>query len=326
LTENHEIRWANVAARRLLNIQPDRDVGQRVDNLVRTPEFREFLYSDADQEELEIHSPVAPEIVLAVRLVRTGKNMKVLIAADMTQRVQLREMRKAFVADVSHELRTPLTVIKGYLELLHEDDKVPDDIAALLTQISTQSDRMQGIVNDLLRLSRIEGNALGENEGSIIDVPTLINSMIAPLYEMSDQHYIKIHLDPDLGLLGSENEIYSACNNLLTNAVRYTDPGTTIEVTWFMDDDGQAAYRVSDNGQGIEARHLARLSERFYRVDAGRSRDSGGTGLGLAIVKHAAQRHGGKLEIQSTPGSGSEFRISFPASRCVILQNNDSDT
>jgi len=185
--------------------------------------------------------------------------------------------------------------------MLREDDNIPNDIATILTQISTQSDRMQGIVNDLLRLSRIEGNALAEKEGSIVDVPALISAMIAPLNEMSEHHHIKLHLDPDLGLLGSENEIYSACNN-------------------------QAAYVVSDDGQGIEARHLARLSERFYRVDAGRSRDSGGTGLGLAIVKHAAQRHGGNLEIQSTPGSGSEFRILFPASRCVILQNNDPAT
>jgi len=319
LTESHEIRWANAAATRLLNIQPDRDLGQRIDNLVRVPEFREFLLSDSKQEELEIQSPVAAEIVLAVRRVRTGKNMMVLIAADVTQRVQLREMRKAFVADVSHELRTPLTVIQGYLEMLQEDNTLPESVAAQLTQIASQSDRMEGIVNDLLQLSRLEGNALGETEGSPVHIPTLLDSILAPLKETSEAHQFDMQVDNELGLLGSESELYSACNNLLTNAVRYTDAGTRISVEWRKNNSGSAVYTVSDDGPGIEARHLARLSERFYRVDAGRSRDSGGTGLGLAIVKHAAQRHGGILDIQSTPGSGSQFSIVFPAKRCIKL-------
>jgi len=300
LSEEHEIRWSNSAALTLLNIHPERDKGQRVDNLVRLPEFREFLLSDGGTEELEIPAPLAPEKVLAVRKVRTGKHMTVLIAADITQRVHLREMRKAFVADVSHELRTPLTVIRGYVEMLSED-------------------RMRGIVEDLLQLSKLEANRLGENEGQIVDISAMVVGMISALSDMSAHHTIELDVDSTHGVIGSERELYSACNNLLTNAIRYTDPGTLINVSWACDNDGGMSYTVLDNGPGIEARHVSRLSERFYRVDANRSRDEGGTGLGLAIVKHAAQRHGGSLNIVSTPGTGSKFQIDFPASRTTVL-------
>lgn len=321
LSEDHEIRWSNAAALNLLNIHPDRDKGQRIDNLIRIPEFREFLHSEEGAEELEIPGPVAHEKVLAVRKVRTGKHMKVLIAADITQRVQVREMRKVFVADVSHELRTPLTVIRGYLEMLRDDSNMDEETLNSLDQITVQSDRMRGIVEDLLQLSKLEGNLLGKSEGTVVNVSNMIESMIAPLNEISADHQITIQVDPSLQLMGSESELYSAFNNLLTNAVRYTDPGTKIQVVWDTDHEGSPRYSVSDNGPGIEARHLSRLSERFYRVDASRSRDAGGTGLGLAIVKHAAQRHGGVLNISSTPGTGSVFTITFPASRSVTYDS-----
>jgi two-component system phosphate regulon sensor histidine kinase PhoR len=319
LSEDHEIRWSNAAALALLNIHPERDKGQRVDNLVRLPEFREFLFSENSSEELEIPAPLAPEKVLAVRKVRTGKHMTVLIAADITQRVQLREMRKAFVADVSHELRTPLTVIRGYVEMLSEDESLDAGVHKSLEHISSQSDRMRGIVEDLLQLSKLEANRLGENEGRAVDVSAMIISMISAQSDMTKNHTFELELDSSQGVIGSERELYSACNNLLTNAIRYTDPGTLIKVSWIVNKDGGMSYTVTDNGPGIEARHLSRLSERFYRVDASRSRDEGGTGLGLAIVKHAAQRHGGTLNILSTPGTGSEFRIDFPPSRTTQL-------
>lgn len=320
LDKSFEIRWSNAAAQELLNIHPDRDRGQRIDNLVRQPEFREFLHNSSDQDELEMQTSGSPsDRVLAVRKVPTSKHMTVLIAADITQRVQVREMRKAFVGDVSHELRTPLTVIRGYLEMLRETDPLDPTVAEGLTQITAQSDRMRGIVEDLLQLSRLEGNPLAENEGDTLNVSAMIRSMVSTLHESNDNYLFEMDLDESLALLGSEREIYSACQNLLTNAVRYTDPGTRIEVRWQVDARGEAVYSVTDNGPGIEARHLARLSERFYRVDAGRSRDDGGTGLGLAIVKHAAQRHGGQLSIDSTPGSGSVFTITFPQSRALSL-------
>ncbi len=317
LNDDQEIRWSNSAAHALLNIHPERDRGQRIDNLVRMPEFRDFLYSDDDEDELETPSPTAPDRVLAVRKVRTGNHLKVLIAADITQRVQVREMRKAFVGDVSHELRTPLTVIRGYLEMLKDMDSLDSEASSYLHQITAQSDRMRGIVEDLLHLSKLEGNPLAEDEGETVSVSHMIESMVSALREVSPTHQFVLELDTGLALLCSENEIYSAFNNLLTNAVRYTQAGTRISVHWYLNEEGRSVYCVSDNGPGIEARHLSRLSERFYRVDAGRSRDEGGTGLGLAIVKHAAQRHGGSLNIRSTPGTGSEFEIVFPQSRTI---------
>lgn len=320
LNKDHEIRWSNAAALALLNIHPERDRDQRIDNLVRAPEFRDYLNADDDEGELEMSLPASPDRVLAVRKVPTGKHLTVLIAADITQRVHVREMRKAFVGDVSHELRTPLTVIRGYLEMLRENDALDPEAALCVQQISVQSDRMRGIVEDLLHLSTLEGNPLAENEGDTVSIHSMVVSMVDALKTVSPEHVFVLDLDPDLALRGSETELYSACNNLLTNAARYTEPGTTITITWRQEADGSAHYSVADNGPGIEARHLGRLSERFYRVDSGRSRDEGGTGLGLAIAKHAAQRHGGNLDIDSTPGSGSIFSLTFPASRTIILQ------
>lgn len=320
LDKSFEIRWSNSAALDLLNIHPERDRGQRIDNLVRHPEFREFLHNNSEQEELELPGTgSSSNRVIAVRKVPTGKHMTVLIAADITQRVQVREMRKAFVGDVSHELRTPLTVIRGYLEMLREHDSLDPTVTEALAQVTAQSDRMRGIVEDLLQLSTLEGNPLAETEGDTINVSAMVRSMVSTLHESNDKYHFDMDLDESLAMLGSEREIYSACHNLLTNAVRYTEAGTLIKVSWQLTDTGEAVYRVSDNGHGIESRHLARLSERFYRVDAGRSRDDGGTGLGLAIVKHAAQRHGGQLKIESTPGVGSDFTITFPQYRCVRL-------
>ena len=199
--------------------------------------------------------------------------------------------------------------------MLSEDASLDADVQKSLKHISSQSDRMRGIVEDLLQLSKLEANRLGENEGQAVDVSAMIVSMISALSDITTNHTIELNVDSDRGVLGSERELYSACNNLLTNAIRYTDPGTVIKVSWSMNSEGGMSYTVADNGPGIEARHLSRLSERFYRVDASRSRDEGGTGLGLAIVKHAAQRHGGTLNIISTPGTGSEFQIAFPSNR-----------
>ncbi len=314
------IRWCNPASGAMLNIHPERDLGQRIDNLIRNPEFGEFLSSDNDASEVELPGPVASDRVLAIRKVLKDNRMTVLIAADITQRVKVREMRKAFVADVSHELRTPLTVIRGYLEMLQEDDTIEPPVMDAVNELTAQSDRMRGIVDDLLVLSKLEANLLGEREGEIVNVAAMIRSMIGPLKKEASRHRFELNLDDSLAVLGSEREIYSACNNLLTNAIKYTGDGTIVSVSWQLDDNtGSALYEVSDNGPGIEARHLSRLSERFYRVDAGRSRQQGGTGLGLAIVKHAIQRHGGYLDIKSHPGSGSQFTAAFPANRVQLM-------
>ena len=320
LDNDHEIRWSNPAAQHLLNIYSEKDRGQRIGNLIRDPEFSEFLRETGENRDVEIQSPTAADRTLEVRRVPNANKMTVLIAADITQRVKVREMRKVFVADVSHELRTPLTVIRGYLEMLQEREDLDSDVQEALRELAAQSDRMREIVQDLLELSKLEANPLGENEGDIINMGAMLRAMVVPLRKESPEHIFALDIDDSIAILGSERELYSSCNNLLTNAIKYTDSGTTINVTWAAGEQGTAVYSVTDNGPGIEARHLSRLSERFYRVDTGRSREQGGTGLGLAIVKHAVQRHGGTLEIDSTPGMGSTFTAVFPESRVHTLQ------
>jgi len=315
LDRDNEIRWSNPAARQLLNIHPRRDLGQRINNLVRDPAFSDFLSNGNIDEEIEIAGPMTPEQTLVLRKVPNAKRMTVLIAADITQRVRVRNMRKAFVADVSHELRTPLTVIRGYLEMLQEYDNLPPDVMEALQEVSLQSDRMRGIVEDLLELSKLEASTLQENEGEPVAIAAMLKHMVSSLGNDASRHQFELRLDESMSLLGNERELYSACNNLLTNAIKYTGSGTTVTVRWEMNNEGMACLSVADDGPGIEPRHLSRLSERFYRVDSGRSRDQGGTGLGLAIVKHAVQRHGGTLHLESTPGSGSTFSALFPAER-----------
>jgi len=314
------IQWSNTAARSLLNIHEERDQGQRIDNLLRAPEMLHYLAQAEQGVEVEIASPVTEDKTLSIIKVKAGKGMTVLIARDITQRVKVREMRKTFVADVSHELRTPLTVIRGYLELILDDPQLNQRHRDALDNVQAQSDRMHHIVEDLLELSKLEGNPLGELEGEPIMVSSLLRNVSDSLSKtVAQEHHIDVNADDDLLLLGSESEIYSACSNLISNAIKYTKPGSRISVDWHLNQDGQPLLSVKDNGPGIEAQHLQRLSERFYRVDKGRARENGGTGLGLAIVKHASPRHGGQLLIDSIPGVGSTFTIEFPATRIASV-------
>jgi len=316
INEHRQIRWANASALSLLGVHPERDRGQRIDNLLRDPAMQAFLAQPAGSAEAEVAAPRAPEKTLAMSMTASGRNMFLLIARDVTQRVRIREMRKGFVADVSHELRTPLTVINGYLEVLLDDRTLPPSVQKALRQVDEQSDRMRHLVEHLLELSKLEGNPLGEDEGEPVMLASTITSIAQELGRSSPQHEFRIAVDPLLSVRGTHAELFSLCQNLMTNATRYTEAGTRITVTWALQPDGDAVFAVKDNGQGIELHHLPRLSERFYRVDRGRSRDNGGTGLGLAIVKHVAQRHGGELAIDSKPGSGSSFTVRFPAARC----------
>ncbi len=316
LDEHNQINWCNTAAHTLLNIKHERDRGQRIDNLLRAPDFQHFLSNSEHGVEAEITSHLNADKTLSLIKVTAGKGMTVLIARDITQRVRVREMRRAFVADVSHELRTPLTVIRGYLEALLDDDRLAEPHHKSLTQVAEQSERMHYIVEHLLELSKLEGNPLKEAEGDPVLVAQILRTITDALSNSSGKaHEFVLHVDEQLLLLGSENEVYSACSNLISNAVNYTAAGTQITVTWQLNEANNPELSVGDNGQGIEAHHLSRLSERFYRVDKARSRTAGGTGLGLAIVKHVAQRHGGQLRVDSQPGQGSCFHIEFPPSR-----------
>nr|MBX2886407.1 phosphate regulon sensor histidine kinase PhoR [Granulosicoccus sp.] len=316
LDEQRQIVWSNPAAESLLNINSQRDHGQRIDNLLRHPTFQELLATEDPDVEIELPSPMGAEITLGIRNVPAGRGMSVLIARDVTQRVKVRDMRKAFVADVSHELRTPLTVIQGYLELLQEDETLDAETQQGLDHVLKQSQRMHHIVEDLLQLSKMEGNPLADNEGDKIIAAAMIETIVTGLQRgMGKNHEFELDIEPTLCILGSESEIYGAFNNLIVNAVKYTNEESHIYIGWRTDDQGRAVFTVQDDGPGIEPRHLPRLSERFYRVDHGRSRERGGTGLGLAIVKHSAQRHGGQLLIDSTPGKGSVFSVEFPPTR-----------
>lgn len=325
LGDNLQIRWCNAAADELLGINRRRDGGQRIDNLIRLPEFHDFLQQVDPKAEIEIQSPRDPQIMLTMRKVPTDGGLSILTGRDITQRVRLREMRKAFVADVSHELRTPLTVVHGYHEMLLDDESLPKHMRAPLESANNQSSRMATIVDDLLTLSRLESSVLAEEEGNPVAVDDLVLSVITDIQQSTQKangevdkagHVFTRQTDSALLIRGKESEIYSACQNLIGNAVKYTNPGTEIQVNWGRTPTG-ASLSVIDNGPGFEAEHIPRISERFYRVDKDRSRDKGGTGLGLAIVKYIAQRHGGHLDVRSEPGVGSEFEIKFPTSRIV---------
>ena len=334
LDANNVIRWANAAARTLMEVRTERDRGTRIDNLIRDPEFQAFLNSAEPGSEIEMVAPANPTRMLACRRIPSGSGMSVLVARDVTQHLRLREMRKDFVDDVSHELSTPLTVIRGYTEMLLDSNSIDTELKLSIEKIDEQSDRMMHIVQKLLSLSRLEGNPLSEDEGDAVDISALIRSIVNDLSSTANSsHEWVLDLDDSLALRGSYDELYSVVQNLLQNAVKYSGDDSVITVRWAQDevldstaDVSQGATNtaeefagacivVRDNGIGIEARHLPRLSERFYRVDRARARESGGTGLGLAIVKHIAQRHGGQLIIDSVPGEGSEFSVEFPAQR-----------
>ena len=315
LGEHNEIEWSNRAARTLLGIRNPQDHGQRIGNLLRDPRFREYLkradYSDA----LDITSPLDENVELNIRVIPYGDGQHLLMARDTSSLRRLEAVRRDFVANVSHELRTPLTVITGYVESFEKED-LPDYVREGLDAVDRQSRRMLSIVQDLLLLSRLELEPVDPAAAEVVPVARMLEGLVEDARRLSGEqgHRIELHADPELGLRGVAGELSSAFGNLITNAVRHTPAGTRVRVSWQADDRG-ACMSVADEGQGIDRRHLSRLTERFYRVDSSRSRARGGTGLGLSVVKHALWRNGGTLEIESEPGRGSRFSCRFPAER-----------
>ena len=317
-----EIEWMNRAAGTLLGISGSDDLGQRVDNLLRNPRFRDYFYAEDYREALELVSPRDPKLVLSLRVVPYGEDKRLLTARDISEQARIRQMRKDFVANVSHELRTPLTVITGYLETLENDRDLPAEIIRRLAAVTKQTKRMNNIVEDLLTLSRLEARSLPMSECKPVLIAPLLAILVEDARKLSGEeaHELESEINPNLALNGRESELLSAFANLINNAVRHTPAGTRIEVKWFAN--GSAGYlEVKDNGPGIGVQHLTRLTERFYRGDPGRSRDQGGTGLGLAIVKHILQRHDAGLEIHSEISKGSCFQCHFPAERIVMVQH-----
>jgi two-component system, OmpR family, phosphate regulon sensor histidine kinase PhoR len=314
LSAQREIVWFNRQAARLLGLRRPVDVGLRIDNLIRSPEFAHYLHSDDFGLPLIIRPPVELDVFLALQVVPYGGGQSLLLVRDVTRQMRLEAMRKDFVANASHELRTPLTVITGYLDTLADDSTVDPAWQGPIRDMRAQAQRMNAIIEDLLELSRLESTD-GEAVREPIDVPRMLERLHRDALISPDRpRHVLLDLESGDGLFGSAHEIESAFSNLLFNALKYTMQDGTVRMRWWTDEEG-AHFSVIDSGIGIPAEHIPRLTERFYRVDAGRSRGQGGSGLGLAIVKHALQRHGGWLDVQSIEGKGSTFTCHFPQQR-----------
>lgn len=320
------VEWSNSAAKRLLGISHrDEEATKNILNVLPDEVFTVYLKSQSFEEPLDLHSPQNPAQALKITVTPFGQGQLLLTAHDVTESKRLQSARRDFIANVSHELRTPLTVISGYMEMLLFEEEDPA-IKNALESSHRQAERMKSIVHDLLMLSRLEME--GDEpmaEGFPVEIGLIIPNLVGDAEQLSDdkQHVFQQTVDSKLGLLGSEKELTSAFGNLIFNAVIHTPPGTAINVYWGRDGE-DARFVVADKGPGIEPKHLQRLTERFYRVDKGRSRESGGTGLGLSIVKHVVKRHEGVVEIDSTPGVGTRFICSFPASRVIEMEEPDA--
>jgi len=316
LDDEWRIKWFNDAARRFLNLTPSRDIGQSILNLVRAPAFKQYVRSAQFDGPVNFASPVDDSRTLTARLIAYGSGQYLLLLRDVTRLLRLEAMRRDFVANASHELRSPITVLSGYLETLSEAPELGSEWALPLREMQAQCRRMTNLINDLLELSRLETDETEASEATEVEVARLLDRIVQyAAVEYAQQHHIETRIDPDLVLLGVENELHSAFSNLLINALRYTDPGGRIVVRWGLDETRAAYFEVEDEGIGIEEKHLPFITQRFYRVDSSHSRKIGGTGLGLAIVKHVLQRHGAKLEVRSEPGKGSIFTCRFPHQR-----------
>ena len=319
LDADDRILWCNRAAESQLGLNGESDRGLLVANLVRLPRFAEFIANALPGESLQCSPLGRKDLDLSLEAIRFGKDRKLLICFDVTQIERVDAIRRDFVANVSHELRTPLTVISGFLEHLVEEPEAVEDAPAAevrhqLGMVSEQVGRMLRIVDDLLILSRLESETqmLREDE---FDVRDLIYDISSEARRLSGgRHSIVCEVVPAT-LKGSRDELHSAFSNLVSNAVRYTPEGGRIVLRWEMRDDGKGRFSVEDSGIGIAEEHIPRLTERFYRVDRGRSRESGGTGLGLSIVKHVLLRHQASLDIRSELGAGSTFSVELPAWR-----------
>ena len=316
LTEDNEIVTCNRAAKALAGLKRKKDRGQRVDNILRDPGLTKLLQADDKSETVEIASPVGGGMWLNCRVVPYGADQKLLLLRDVTERMRLSKMRRDFVANASHELRSPLTVISGYLDALSDDDEIPPGWTKPVEQMQGQAKRMRKILGELLELSRLEGSSTVKEEEPI-DVVALFESAQQAFEGHANIADIVVNADSKARLRGSAAEIETVIVNLLSNAARFTPTDGTITLTWRSGPDG-ADLIVSDTGEGIDPEFIPRLTERFFRVDKGRSREDGGTGLGLAIVKHVLARHDAELTITSEPGEGSEFCCSFPAERIVV--------
>ncbi len=312
LGANDEIEWANKAARTVFGLQSS-DKGQRIPNLIRFPDFIKYLKAKNYKSSVVLPSPVDNKIILEIRIVPYGVDLRLLIAQDVTQLKKMERMRKDFVANVSHEMRTPLTVLRGYLEtLLDMDDKLSPMLTSSFIQMQGQTDRMQHLVDDLLLLTRLETQ---QRKTQCVDIPALLSQIHSEGISLGSlPERLLLTIETKAHIVGEEQELRSAFTNLVSNAIKYSPENSPINITW-RQNKNYITLSITDQGEGISKYDIPRITERFYRVETKRVKKVNGTGLGLAIVKHVLMRHDGYLEIQSELGKGSCFSCHFPSGR-----------
>jgi two-component system phosphate regulon sensor histidine kinase PhoR len=304
--------WSNKQAQWLLQIKPDRDHGLPLTHVIRNPHLHDYLAGENFAEPLRLKIDQQRRRWCEVSITQYAEGERLFLIRDVTRLQQLEQMRRDFVANLSHELKTPLTVLRGYLETLPVHENTSPSVARIHSEMEKQCERMSNLLKDLLLLAQLE-DVDSEMNFAPVDVGRMLVRIREDAGRLSQgTHNIELEVDPDLKLTAIENELFSAFSNLIVNAVRHTPEGSKILIKWFADDFG-AHLLVEDDGPGIDDRHLRRLTERFYRVEASRNSSTGGTGLGLAIVKHVMLRQGAELNIESTLGSGSTFSCHFPS-------------
>ena len=315
LNDEFEIAWCNEPARYLLNIRSPQDLGHRIGNLLRAPDFLAYLNDIDSREYVEIPSPGDPQLTVQIKISSIGDGQLLLIARNVSDQKKLQESLKNFVANASHELKSPLTVISGHLEML-EDEQLSAAGKESLETAQRQAARMQDLIQSLLLLSQVESYQLRPGEGERVAIVEIMTSTIAAMDKYADRDRVEWLYPNDLYLLGIKAEIEGICINLVENALKYSTPGTPIRVSWEENLLGEYQFIVADQGPGIDPQDMPRITERYYRA-AHSAADIAGSGLGLAIVKQAAAKHGATLEIDSSPGESTTFTVSFPSYRCL---------
>ena len=316
LDDQDQIEWCNAIAEQFLGLQFKRDALQRIHYIVRKPEFVQYMMSRQFEEPVVLEKMgSAASLILRLQVFPFSENRRLILIQDITDLSKAEAMRRDFVANVSHEMRTPLTVMMGFLETVQTLELPPEQKAQYLEMMMDQGRRMKNLVEDLLTLANLEANTQPAPMNSI-SMSYLMSLIKNDAYALSQgKHSLNFDLKTPCNLLGEEREVLSAFSNLVSNAIRYTPNVGSVSVTWSVNAAGEGEFSVTDTGPGISPEHIPRLTERFYRIDRSRSRETGGTGLGLAIVKHVANRHQANLVIESTPGRGSTFTLRFPPAR-----------
>ena len=315
LNENNEIMWSNKKSQVMLNLNPKKDTGQPINYIFRNTDLMSYLDGGDFEKSIKINLEAQNEKIIEIKIVLFGEKQKVLVAKDISQTIKIESERKQFISNVSHELKTPLTVISGFIETFEDMFKSnSNEQKNMLKIMGKQAYRMSKLIDDLLLLSNVE-SSIFQNRSEKIFISTMISKIKKTIASLnSKNHTIKYQIDNKLKIYGSKKEIESAFINLITNAIRYTNENGSISISWGLIN-GLPIFEVKDNGNGIEKKHINKITERFYRIDADRSRETGGTGLGLSIVKNIVNQHNGELKITSDIGKGSSFKLIF---------NNDS--